>query len=370
MTAPQFYDTSIESIKARLFERFETITGRTLLPAHPEALVLEVCAYEIKLVAEQNQSAAAQMLLSFSNAPALDFLADLQGVNRLASSFSTVNLAYETAAGHGGFTLPAGSRVASQNGQTTFRTDADAVVLTGAATFAVTATAINPGADGNGFTAGLITRMIDRRPELVSVTNTGTSGGGSDAETDEELRERVRLAGSGTSTAGPVRAYQFWARSASPSIIDVAVTNPVPGTVNVYPLVQGGVVTPDTVIQQVVAALDPNTVVPLTDTVVVLSPERIEVTVGLSFTMYVSADSASALAAARARVAQYLFVRETRLGLDVTVSQLIGRAVGDATEVADVSVTLNGSSTDLVLSPIQFAKTIALTTTIIGITNG
>jgi phage-related baseplate assembly protein len=370
MTPPQFYDTNYESIKARLFERYEALSGRILLPAFAEALVLEVCAFEIKLFTEQSQAAATQMLLPFSNAPALDYLAELQGVARLASSSASVSLLYSTAVGHGGFTLPAGSRVASQNGQTTFLTDSDVVVVPGATTIAATATALNAGLNGNGFTPGQLTRLVDRRLGILSVTNASTSGGGADEETDEELRERIRLAGAGTSTAGPVKAYQFHARSASASIIDVAVTNPVAGTVNVYPLVQGGVVTPATVIQQVEAALDPETVVPLTDTVVVLSPTLVEVSVIAEFTMYVNADSTTALAAARLRIAEYLYARETRLGFDVNMAQLVGRAVGDATEVADVTIRINNTTADIELTPIQFAKTILLTTTVTGTTNG
>lgn len=369
MTAPQFYDTDYSAIFARLIERFQNLSGgRVLLPAQPEYLVLQAAAYEIKSLAEQNQAAATQMLLPFSSAPMLDYLGQLQGVERLPEANATVNLEFTLAAGHGGFTLPAGTRVGAANGEATFLTDSDVIALPGDTTLTATATAATAGSNNNGFAVGQITRLVDRVLQLVSVTNTSVSGGGANEETDDELRERIQLAPASFSVAGPARAYAFFARRASPSIIDVSVRTIVPGTVEVYPLVEGGVVTPQTILDLVKLELDGENVVPLTDTVEVISPEKIDVGVRINLTLFTDADPDGAAARATQRIAAYLLEREQKLGLDITISGLIAMAVGDGTEVYDAVVEAPFS--DRILNETQFAKIGALTITITGTTDG
>ena len=368
MTAPQFYDTNFESIRGRLYANYESRVGRPITPSQPEAIILDSAAYEIKLIAEQNQYAASQMLLAFSSAPALDYLADLQGVERLAASAATVNLEFTNLSGHAGFVIPAGTRVAAVIGNATFQVDDDVVVPTAAATAQAKATATVTGADNNNFGPGQVTRLIDNLPLVISVTNTSVSGGGADEETDPELRERVRLASAQLSVAGPANAYAFHARRASASIIDVSVITPAPGDVEVYPLVQGGVVTPQSVLDAVEEALDPETVIPLTDTVFVLSPTPVEVNVVLNITLYDTADADATVAAATTRLAQYLFERETTLGLNVTRAQLIARTVDGALDIANATVV--SPIADVVLDKTQFAKTIGITVTVTGTTDG
>ena len=78
---------------------------------------------------------------------------------------------------------------------------------------------------------------------ISAVTNTTVTSGGGNIETDAHLRDRIQAAPNRFSVAGPVGAYRFWALSADPGIVDVLVTTPVPGTVNVYVLM-GPVVQP------------------------------------------------------------------------------------------------------------------------------
>lgn len=61
-------------------------------------------------------------------------------------------------------------------------------------------------------------------------------------EGDDRLRERIRLAPSTLSTAGPESAYRYHILSADSDIIDVAIDCPIdePNTVNIYPLMTGG----------------------------------------------------------------------------------------------------------------------------------
>ena len=64
-------------------------------------------------------------------------------------------------------------------------------------------------------------------------------------ETDEAFRERTRLRIAAWANAGGDVHYQYWAKSASVAVKDVAVSNPVPGRVRIAVLAHDGDGTPD-----------------------------------------------------------------------------------------------------------------------------
>ena len=92
-------------------------------------------------------------------------------------------------------------------------------------------------------------------------------------ETDDNYRQRIHLSPEKYSVAGPGGAYDYWAKSAHQDIIDVAVYSPEPGVVDVRPLMTGGELPDDEILDLVRTALDPEEVIPLTDTCQVLAPE-------------------------------------------------------------------------------------------------
>lgn len=69
------------------------------------------------------------------------------------------------------------------------------------------------------------------------VTNTEATAGGGDREEDEAYRERIREAENRLSTAGPAKAYKYWAMTANPLVTDAVVeseTETVTRTLPVY----------------------------------------------------------------------------------------------------------------------------------------
>ena len=66
------------------------------------------------------------------------------------------------------------------------------------------------------------------------------SSGGSEQEDNDRFRERIKLAPESFTNAGSRMAYRFHAMQAHPNIVDVAVLSPVPGTVELYPLLSTG----------------------------------------------------------------------------------------------------------------------------------
>lgn len=104
----------------------------------------------------------------------------------------------------------------------------------------MTAECTTAGTIGNDWLAGQISKLVDPLPWVSKVENITTSSGGIDIETDDNYRERIRQAPEKFSVAGPSGAYEYWARTAHQSIIDVSIISPAPGEVEIRPLLEGG----------------------------------------------------------------------------------------------------------------------------------
>lgn len=137
-------------------------------------------------------------------------------------------------------------------------------------------------------------------------------------ETDDTLRARVQLAPEAFTSAGPVKGYDFHARSASGQVKDVFVDSPAPGVVRV--VVQsnaaGGGVPSAGILTAVNDALNAETVRPLCDTVMVVGVSVLNFTVEASIEVLPGPDPAVVLASAQAALTAYL-----------ADTNMIGRAV-------------------------------------------
>ena len=90
-------------------------------------------------------------------------------------------------------------------------------------------------------------------------------------ESNDDFRRRIQLSPEGYSTAGPTGAYEFFARSADPTVKDVAATSPSGGRVSVVVLSSiGNGVPGDDLIATVQAVLDAERIRPVCDTVTVV----------------------------------------------------------------------------------------------------
>lgn len=148
-----------------------------------------------------------------------------------------------------------------------------------------------------------------------------------EGESDERLLTRFRLSLEAKSAAGPAGAYEFYALSADPSIRSVTPTTPTPG--NVRLVVIGGA-NPDglptpALIAKVVAALDAETVRPLTDTVEVLAARNILYQVTVTITVEDGPDTSVVRAAAEAKIRAYL-LSVHRVGRTVEGSAILAAA--------------------------------------------
>ena len=307
---------------------YETDSGRTLAPADPVRLLIGTMAGWFAQLRVLINFAGLMNLLDYATGAYLEALGAFFSVTRLAASEALVTIRFTLSAAQPGVvTIPAGTRVSA--GDFIFATIANAEVPIGDTIIDVDAQAAVAGEAGNGYTAGQINLMVDVLPWLQSASNTTESEGGAETETDAALRERIRLAPTAFSVAGPIDAYKYWAMTASPSIIDVYVASPNPGEIVITPLLTDGEVPDGTMLTAVEDACSGDTVRPLADEVSAAAPSVVEYDITLTY--YINtADSDSAVdiqAAVTQAVVDYRAWQRAKLGRDVNPSELIRRVM-------------------------------------------
>ncbi len=366
LNKPIFIDTDPNTIVNELVAWYESETGKTLQPAQIERLLINAFAYREALIRNQINEAARQNLVDFAVAPVLDYLAALVGVTRLPESSAYCNITFTLVNGHGDVVIPDGLRVGTSDGKYIFTVQDDVEVDSLTDTVEVLCYCETPGAGANGYTVGSVNSILDPQPFLSTASNSDATAGGGDEETDENLRARIKLAPEQYSTAGSEGAYKFHAKSADPSIIDVAVTTPIAGTVNIYPLVEGGIATPGPILTAVEEICSGEKVRPLTDTVVVLSPTPVNYAIEVDLTLLPDADNTSIEDAVEAALEAFSNARKAQLGKDVLKSQVSALCMIEG--VYDAAVTLPAS--DQIINATSFANCTGITINIVGINEG
>lgn len=227
---------------------FKTLTGiaKRLAPGDPVRLFLLVVCHWLSHQRTIIDFTGKQNLLKYAHDSYLDNLAALYGNRalRLKAQPARTTLRFTlTAALATSATIPQGTLCQAPNG-VIFETVAPAIIPSLLLSVDVEAVAIVAGTLGNNFVPGQITSVINwNQPFGITVTNTTATAGGSDAETDEQYRYRIWLAIESFSTCGPREAYEFWALSAHPDIIQCVVHSApeIAGEVWLYPLLKGGI---------------------------------------------------------------------------------------------------------------------------------
>src|SRR5215471_8347341 len=226
---------------------FLALTGiaKTLAPADPVRLHLLVVCHWLSHQRVIIDFTGKQNLLKYSHDDYLDNLAALYGDRalRLQASPAYTTLQFSlTAVLVSSVTIPKGTQVQAPN-SIVFQTDDDVIIAAGQLSGTVMGHCLTAGVLGNNFAIGQVNAIINwNQPYGVAVTNIDVTGGGSDIETDDQYRYRVWLAIESFSTCGPRDAYEFWALSAHPDIIQCVVhSDPsIAGEVWLYPLLKGG----------------------------------------------------------------------------------------------------------------------------------
>lgn len=256
MAELNFIETSAKKVSDTVLEELENGVNEPLYPGDERRIYGEALAQVIVAVYNSVNDACRQKMLRYARGEVLDALGENRDVTRLDPTYATVTLRFsvsEPVASN--IVIPAGLRV-SGDFVHYFLTGSTVVLYAGTLSVEVTATAENGGTDYNDIAPGEIANIVDvsEVPLIDSVTNITATEGGGDREQDEPYRERIREAENRLSTAGPAKAYKYWALSANPIVSDAVVeseTERISRTLTTYAAhaFQGGAnLIPDTMV--------------------------------------------------------------------------------------------------------------------------
>lgn len=328
-------------MKSRYEQKKEELTGYpvSLQPADESSLILSACAVYMFQGFQFVQRAGEQNMLGMSYGNALDQLGALAGVTRKDAQAAVCTLKFTLSEKRTSVTsIPQGT-MASASGQVYFATTEYAEIPAGQLSVEVPAACTVTGEVGNGYAAGTITTMIDRIGYVESVTNVNATAGGADIESDESLADKIFLAPSGFSVAGPTDAYAYFCKAHNSQIDDVYVDSPTPGSVVVYITMEGSKLPEEAVIEDLEEYLKDDQVRPLTDNVSVSAPQTVDYSVSVKY--WINRSSAGQAAALQedieAAVQSYIEWQQAKIGRDINPDQLIQMMVAAGAKRVEIT---------------------------------
>jgi phage-related baseplate assembly protein len=322
-------------------EKYAELTGKTLKlrRADPETLKLYACSVLLYQMLLHIDMAGKMDLLKYAYGDFLDNLGANRGVTRLEATPAVTTVRFTlSAVQKSAVTIPAGTRVTNGD-DLYFATDETAEIPIGQTTVDVAATCTDDGESGNGLIAGALNILVDPVAYVASVTNTTTTSGGSEIESDEDFAERIYLAPSGYSVAGPRDAYKYHTKSYSSSIGDVEVTSPKACEVEVRFLLANTDLPTASLIAEVQDYLDDDKIRPLTDHLTVLAPTAQTFDINLSYYINKSdTDKAVSIQTAVLQaVANYITWQTGTIGRDINPSVLTQMLVEAGAKRVEIS---------------------------------
>lgn len=331
----QFVSTDAEALIASLVAGYEAITGTTVQLASPERLFILWVADIIIQTRAQINYAANQNIPSRAESVNLDALGELfYDKDRPEAQAATCTVRFYISEPQSSSVLvPIGTRVTDASSALFWETTADVYIVIGDTYADVSVLCQTTGAMGNGYAVGQINKLVDLHPYCDSCENITASDGGADDATDKEYYQLMRESEDAYSTAGPMGAYVYWAKSVSTDIADVVAIMPrdpdteelMGGHVHIYALMNDKSIASETIKELILAACNDSEVRPLTDFVSVEDPNVIDY--NITFTYYIQNDATLSgteiQQAVEDAVDDFLQWQSGKLGRDINPSKLI-----------------------------------------------
>lgn len=322
-----FLDLDAEETKTFLINLYEGMTGRTLAQGDGERDFVEFIAAVFMMIGNAVNTTGKMNLPRYSKGDYQVHLGAFRGETKNQAKGATATIRYTFSKTFGSIQIiPAGNKTTA-GGSVFFVTDEDAELTIGETSVDVPVTCTELGVVGNGFVPGQINTIVDVDdvPFLDSVTNLTESEGGAEEESEESFAERLQEAPEGFSVAGPEGAYKYHAKSAHQSVVDVDVNTPTPGTVDIVPLLSGGVIPGQEMLDTVKDYLAEGDRRPFTDNVTVTAPAAVNYAINASY--YVGKSNEKQLntikTSVEAAAQAYRTWQKATLGRDIEPQELI-----------------------------------------------
>lgn len=207
-----------------ILNQLEQGVSEPLYPGDERRIFGEALAMVINAQYQTINDGCRQRLLRYARGDVLDALGENRGVSRIRPTpaetilqFSVENVLTMNVI------IPAGIRVTGPD-NLFFKTTQTVVLQAGKKTVNAQAESIDGGSQYNEIAIGKLDTIVDKSEiaRVSGVTNLVETFGGGDIEDDEALRERIRTAENAAS-CGTESSYRYWTISANAKIVDAAV---------------------------------------------------------------------------------------------------------------------------------------------------
>ena len=313
-------DSIISEMIADYEKKYEELTKKeiTLRPADKDTILMNIYAGKFYQLYERLDFSAKMNLLKYSRGDFLKHLGAMKKtfLNEPKSAVTIARFHLEEVRPDLVY-IPAGTRITADAADGIyFATDNYAEIPPGTKTVDISCTCETQGEIGNGYIEGQLDIIVDPIPYVSGVENI----------TKTEVRERISLAPSSFSTAGPADAYEYWVRQYnSAAIEDVKIYEPTDAIVDVRVLLKGGELPSAAYCEKVKEYLLQNPVVPLTDNSIVAAPDVVKY--NLKATYYISRRHTNNLETIKAAIEEakdeYLLYQRSGIGRDLNPDVLI-----------------------------------------------
>ena len=321
------YEKILNEMIADYKNKYQEATGRkvTLRPGDKEHIHLRIEAGQYFQMYQILDNAAKMNLLKYSKG---NFLRHLGAFKKtfiqepkpavVTARFTLSEIRKDA------IYIPQGTRITAGDG-VYFATDDYAEVKAGDSFVDVDCTCETVGEVGNEYIVGQIETIVDPVPYVSGVSNITKSDGGTGEESEDSFRERIFLAPSSYSVAGPADAYEYWVKQYnSAAIEDVKIYEPTEAVVDIRILLIGGALPSKTFCSGCLEYLRENPIIPLTDNDLVAAPDVVNY--NLKAVYYIARSDLNNIAVIQESIEAakdtYLNWQRTKIGRDINPDAL------------------------------------------------
>lgn len=338
-------DMQLEDVQTQMVrdyqDRYKEITGKDVVldRADPMSLILYALSIQVYQALLYVDKTGKQDLLKYSYGAYLDNLAAMKGIAREQAKPSRAMIRF-TLSGIRPSTveIPEGTRVT--NGEVYFQTESHAEIPVGESSVDVAAECMTSGVAGNNLEVGEINILVDPVPYVAKVANTEPTTGGADIEDDDTLKDRIYIAPSKYSVAGPEESYRYWVKTYNSNISDVLIYSDDPVDVVIEFIMNDGELPSESMLLGVQKFLSDEQIRPLTDRVTVKAPETVEYKVNVKY--FVNQSDLKKVdtikTAVNTAVDDYIQWQRSKIGRDINPSQLIQQMVSAGAKRVEVAL--------------------------------
>lgn len=227
-----FLETDSTRIYNTVIKSLEKSVNEPLYPGDERRIFGDALVAVIVSIYTAANEACKEKMLQFAKGNVLDAIGERYACDRLPPIAAKTTLRFSVSELlDKNIIIPKGTRVTPDN-EVYFQTTEAAVLQAGKYSVTVPAECTETGEAYNGYSIETIKQLVDLIPFIDGVENIVETFDGDDGEPypevdggigDDHYRERIRLAPTSLTSAGPRDAYEFYAKSADASIADVAI---------------------------------------------------------------------------------------------------------------------------------------------------